>query len=57
MWTSERAARTMVDAIWKRKRDYVFTGHGKVAAWLGRHAPSLVHTVITRVGVEYKRGQ
>jgi NAD(P)-dependent dehydrogenase (short-subunit alcohol dehydrogenase family) len=55
MWNSERAARTMVDAISKRKRDYVFTGHGKVAAWLGRHAPSFVHTVITRAGIDYKR--
>jgi len=55
MWTSERAARTMVDAVWKRKREFVFTAHGKVAAWLGRHTPSLVHAVITRSGVEYKR--
>lgn len=47
MWTAERAARTVVDAIGRRKREVVFTGHGKVGAWLGMHLPSLVHLVMS----------
>jgi NAD(P)-dependent dehydrogenase (short-subunit alcohol dehydrogenase family) len=50
MWSSERAARVMIDAIWKRRREVVFTGHGRLAAFLGRHAPGLVHFAVTRAG-------
>ncbi len=45
-WSAEDAARVMVDAIVRRKRELVFTGHGKVAAWVGMHLPSLMHTVM-----------
>ena len=48
MWSSDRAARAMVDAIAKRKREYTFTGHGKVGAFAGRHLPGLVHYGVTR---------
>ncbi|MGB5695956.1 MAG: SDR family NAD(P)-dependent oxidoreductase, partial [Polyangiales bacterium] len=48
MWPADRAARVMVDAIAKRKREYTFTGHGKVGAFAGRHAPGLVHFGLTR---------
>lgn len=48
MWPTEKAARVMVDAIDRRKREYVFTAHGKLAAWLGRHCPGLVHAVLSR---------
>jgi short-subunit dehydrogenase len=48
MWPADRAARVMVDAIAKRKREFVFTGHGKVGAFAGRHMPSLVHMGLTR---------
>ncbi len=43
MWKAEPAARVMVRAIHRRKREYVFTGHGKFGAWLGRHVPGVVH--------------
>ena len=46
MWPTDRAAAVMVDAIVKRRRSIVFTGHGKVGAWLGRHLPSVVHAVM-----------
>ncbi len=46
VWKTERAAEVMVDAIVKRRRSYVFTGHGKVGAWLGRHLPSVMHAVM-----------
>ena len=48
MWPTDKAARVMVDAIAKRKREYTFTGHGKVGAFAGRHMPGLVHFGITR---------
>jgi NAD(P)-dependent dehydrogenase (short-subunit alcohol dehydrogenase family) len=48
MWPADRAARVMVDAIAKRKREYTFTGHGKVGAFAGRHLPGLVHLGVTR---------
>lgn len=49
MWPADRAARVMVRAIHRRPREYVFTGHGKFGAFLGRHMPGLVHFVMTRV--------
>jgi NADP-dependent 3-hydroxy acid dehydrogenase YdfG len=48
MWSSERAARVIVRAIAQRKRECVFTGHGKLGAWLGTHFPSLGHFMMTR---------
>lgn len=55
MWEPDKASRVMVDAIYKRKRDFTFTGHGRVAGFLGRHFPSLVYVAITRGGLGYKR--
>jgi NAD(P)-dependent dehydrogenase (short-subunit alcohol dehydrogenase family) len=48
MWPTEKAARVMVDAIAKRKREFVFTAHGRLGAWLGRHLPGLVHAAMSR---------
>jgi NAD(P)-dependent dehydrogenase (short-subunit alcohol dehydrogenase family) len=48
MWPADRAARVMVDAIAKRKRELTFTGHGKLGAFAGRHMPGLVHFGLTR---------
>jgi NAD(P)-dependent dehydrogenase (short-subunit alcohol dehydrogenase family) len=48
MWTAEHAARVMVHAMWRRKRDFTFTAHGKVGAFVGRHAPGLLHFAATR---------
>lgn len=50
IWPTDRAARVMVRAIDRRAREYVFTVHGKVGAWMGRHAPGLVHLIMTRGG-------
>ncbi|MEK7705455.1 MAG: SDR family NAD(P)-dependent oxidoreductase [Myxococcota bacterium] len=49
MWPADRAARVMVRAIDRRQRECVLTGHGKVGAFFGRHAPWLVHWVVTRL--------
>lgn len=54
MWPADKAARVMAKAIADRKREYVFTGHGKVAAFLGKHAPGLIHFAATRQGAKKK---
>jgi NAD(P)-dependent dehydrogenase (short-subunit alcohol dehydrogenase family) len=54
MWSADRAARVMVKAMLARKREYVFTGHGKLGAFLGRHLPALVHFAMTRKGTKKK---
>ena len=48
MWPAEKAAKVCATAIAKRKREFVFTGHGKVAAFLGRHTPSIAQRMFTK---------
>lgn len=48
MWSAERAAPVMLKAIAKRKREFVFTGHGKIGGYMGRHFPGVVHFAQTR---------
>lgn len=50
MWTSDRAAKVMLKAIARRKREFVFTGHGRFGFFLGNHLPGLVHFFMTRSG-------
>jgi len=52
MWPADKAARVMARAIHRRKREFVFTAHGKLGAWLGRHTPGLVHFAATRKGAK-----
>jgi NAD(P)-dependent dehydrogenase (short-subunit alcohol dehydrogenase family) len=52
MWPTERAADVMLRAIYKRKREYVFTGHGKVGAFFGQHMPGLIHLALVRGGAK-----
>jgi NAD(P)-dependent dehydrogenase (short-subunit alcohol dehydrogenase family) len=42
MWSADAAARVMVRAIRRRKREATFTVHGRIGAFLGMHAPGLV---------------
>ncbi len=44
MWSGERAAKVCLDAITSREREFTFTGHGKVLASLGKHAPGAIYT-------------
>jgi short-subunit dehydrogenase len=48
IWPTDKAAKVMVQAILKRKRNYVFTGHGKVFVWLQRWFPGLMRTIISK---------
>ena len=49
-WPTDRAARVMLRSIHRRDAHYVFTGHGKVAGFAGRHWPWLVHTLMSTLG-------
>ena len=49
MWRADAAAKVMVRAIYKRKRIFVFTWHGKFGAFLGRHFPNLLYFLQTKV--------
>ena len=46
-----RAARQIVRAIARRRREVVITGHGKLGVFVQRHAPWLVAAVIRTMGV------
>lgn len=48
MWPTDKAAKVMVKAILKRKRNYVFTNHGRVFVWLQRWFPGLMRMVISK---------
>ena len=45
-WTTEKAAKVMVQAMLKRKKNYVFTTHGKVLVWLQSWLPGLTRLII-----------
>lgn len=47
--SAERAARQIDRATFKRKREVVITGHGKVIVWLARHLPGLTYLLLKRV--------
>ena len=46
---AKKAARHISRAIYKRKREAVITGHGKIIVWLARHIPSLIYFALKRV--------
>lgn len=45
MWPTEKAAEVMVKAIYQRKGDYVFTGHGKIAVFIAKVFPGLARKI------------
>src|SRR4030095_12778879 len=52
---TDRAARTIVRAIRRRRREIVVTGHGNARVLLYRHAPWLLRFVIARFGAPKRR--
>jgi len=48
MWKAEDAARVSIDALHRRDREYVFTNHGKVGAFVGKHLPGVAWLAMTR---------
>jgi NAD(P)-dependent dehydrogenase (short-subunit alcohol dehydrogenase family) len=55
IWKADKAARTMLKAIYKRKREFTFTGHGIFISFIAKHFPSLIHFFVTRFGMGKKR--
>ncbi|MCC6213481.1 MAG: SDR family NAD(P)-dependent oxidoreductase [Polyangiaceae bacterium] len=55
MWTAEAAARAIVDAAEARRRELVFTGHGRAAVAIARHLPGAPALALS-IG-ERRRGQ
>jgi hypothetical protein len=49
--SADRAARSIVRGIARRRREVVVTPLGKVAVFFQRHAPWLVSAAIRRFGV------
>ncbi|WP_373522129.1 SDR family NAD(P)-dependent oxidoreductase [Aquiflexum sp.] len=50
MWPTDKAAEVMVNAIGKRKKSFVFTGHGRFLAFLGQHSPGIARWLIGKLG-------
>lgn len=48
IWPTDKAAKVMIKAVLKRKRNYIFTGHGKLIVWLQRWFPGLVRFIISK---------
>jgi NAD(P)-dependent dehydrogenase (short-subunit alcohol dehydrogenase family) len=48
IWPTDRAAQVIARALHQRRREFVFTGHGKVGGFVARHFPGLVHLASTR---------
>ncbi len=49
MWTTEKAAKVMVNAIERRKKVFVFTGHGKILVSIAKFSPSLTRKIIAKI--------
>jgi short-subunit dehydrogenase len=52
---TDRAAAKLVNAVIKRKRVAVITGHGKLVVFLERHVPWLVSFLINALGIQKHR--
>lgn len=48
MWPADKAARVIARAIYQRRKSFVFTGHGRVGAFLGQHFPALAIWIVGR---------
>lgn len=48
LWPTDKAARVMARALHRRRTELVFTGHGKVGAFLGQHFPGLTVLAMSR---------
>ncbi|MFN8356430.1 MAG: SDR family NAD(P)-dependent oxidoreductase [Spirosomataceae bacterium] len=48
MWPTDKAAKVMVKAIVKRRRNYIFTTHGRVFVFLQHWFPGLVRIIASK---------
>lgn len=54
MCSAPKAAKDMAEAIYLRKREAVITGHGKAAAFLADHLPSLTYWSLAKSQVRWR---
>jgi short-subunit dehydrogenase len=52
---TDRAARQIVRAVERRRREVIVTGHGKAVVFFQRHVPWLVSSIIGKFGIESRR--
>ncbi len=52
MWTTKDAVTAMLRGIAARRRELVFTGHGKLGVFVARHASGLLAHLLARIRVE-----
>jgi short-subunit dehydrogenase len=52
---TDTAARKLVDAVVRRRREAVVTGHGRLAVFLGRHTPRLLDLLVRTIAVKGRR--
>jgi short-subunit dehydrogenase len=52
---TDTAARKLVVAVVRRRREAVVTGHGRLAVFLGRHTPGLLDLLIRKFAVKGRR--
>ena len=48
VWPAKRAAKSIAKAIFKRKRQAIITGHGKLAVFLARYLPGLTYWLMSQ---------
>ena len=48
----EEAARQITVAMYRRERERIITGHGKIAVFFQRHCPRLMSMIISRMGAK-----
>ncbi len=48
IWPTDKAAKVIVNAILRRKRNYIFTIHGKIFVWLQRWLPSMTRFIMSK---------
>jgi short-subunit dehydrogenase len=54
---TDRAARKLVTAVLRRRREAVVTGHGRLAVFLGRHTPRLFDVLVRSFAVSDRRAK
>src|SRR5690606_19177701 len=55
MRPTDIAAKAVVKAIGQKRKSYVFTGHGKIMAFIGQHLPNLAVWIIGKL-LKKKKG-
>ena len=49
MWSTDKAAKVMAQAIEKRKKVFVFTGNGKILVSIAKISPSLIRKIFEKI--------